>query len=248
MNPVARTLAALAAVAVLLPGPSPAPAQESPGQIVGRVLDHKSGKPLGGARVGIRDTEIQTIADNSGRFVLSGVPAGMHVLEAELIGYELRAGQIRVLSRETVETDVRLATQPLNLPPLEVTVRSGRLAGVGFYERRDDYGAQGRFLSRPDIEKKNAQLFTDLLSNQHGLKVDYVGAGQRRVFVNRGVGCTPMLWVDGVLSDNTNFDIIRPEVVEGIEIYIGANVPLQFHRAASDCGVIAVWTRRGSRR
>lgn len=247
MRPIARMLVAFAAFAFLAPGMAPLRAQEPPGRIVGRVVDHKSGKPLAGARVGIQGTGIQTLVDNSGVFALVDVPAGMQVLEAELIGYETRTARIRVLSRETIETQVRLATQPIALPPLEVTVRSGRLVGVGFYDRRDEYGAQGRFLTREDVEKKHAQLFTDLLYNQHGLKVDYGGAGQRRVFVNRGGGCTPMLWVDGVVLDNTNFDVIRPEVIEGVEIYIGATVPLQFHYAAGDCGVIAVWTRRGSR-
>jgi hypothetical protein len=247
MKNTARLLAALSIVTALLPAP-PSMAQEPPGRILGRVLDYKTGKPLAGARVGIRDSDFQTITDNSGRFTLTDVPAGIQPLEAELIGYETRAGPVRVLSRETLEAEIRLSTQPITLPPLEVTVRSGRLQGVGFYDRRDDYGAQGSFITRADVDKRNAQLFTDLLYNQHGIKVDYVGAGQRRVFINRGGGCTPMLWVDGNVLDNTNFDIIRPEVIEGIEIFIGATVPLQFHYAASDCGVIVVWTRRGSSR
>jgi len=247
MNNPARLLAALSILAACLPA-RPALAQEPPGRIVGKVVDYKSGKPLAGARVGINGTDNQTISDNAGGFVLTDVPAGIQPLEAELIGYETRKGPIRVLSRETMELEIRLSTQPIQLPPLEVSVRSGRLEGVGFYERRDEFGAQGSFITRAEIEKKNAQLFTDLLYNQHGLKVDYVGAGRRRVFINRGVGCTPMLWVDGNVLDNTNFDIIRPEVIEGIEIYIGASMPIQFHYAASDCGVIAVWTRRGSNR
>lgn len=247
MPAISRLLAAVPLAAALLFAPAPLAAQEPPGRIVGRVVDHKSGKPIAGVRIGIRATDIQTLSDNAGNFVLVDVPAGMQAIEAELIGYESRAAQIRVLTREVIETEIRLSTQPIALPPLEVTVRSGRLVGVGFYDRRDEYGVQGRYITRVDIEKKHAQLFTDLLYNQHGLKVDYVGAGVRRVFVNRGTGCTPMLWVDGVVIDNTNFDIIRPETVEGVEIYIGANVPLQFHYAASDCGVVAVWTKRGSR-
>jgi hypothetical protein len=244
-NP-ARLLAALSIFAVATTA-RPASAQEPPGRVVGRVVDNENGKPLAGARVGIFDTDHQAITDNSGTFVLNGVTAGIQPLEAELIGYEIRKGPIRVVSRETVEIEIRLSTRPIELPPLRVTVRSGRLEGVGFYERRDEFGAQGSFITRADIERKNPQLFTDLLYDQHGVKVDYQGAGRRQVFINRGGGCTPMLWVDGNVMDNTNFDILRPEVIEGVEIYIGANVPMQFHYAASDCGVIAVWTRRGGR-
>lgn len=246
MKTFARFLA-LAALAASFAQASTAQAQERPGRVVGRVVDHENGKPLSGATVGIRDTDIVTITDNSGSFVLSNVPAGLQALEAELIGYETRVAQIRVVSRETVETEVALASEPISLPPLEVTVRSGRLESVGFYTRRDDFGTQGRFITIDDIERRRPQVLTDMFYNQPGLKVEYLGAGRRRVFVSRGNTCTPMFWVDGILNDNTDFDIVRPEVIEGVEIYIGANVPLQFHRAVSDCGVIAVWTKRGRR-
>ena len=246
MKHLRRILTTVAVAAAFAPAPT-LQAQERPGRVVGRVVDHESGKPLSGANVGIRDTDIVTITDNAGRFVLSNVPAGLQAIEAELIGYEARVAQIRVVSRETVETEVVMATEPIALPPLEVTVRSARLESVGFFTRRDDFGVQGRFITVNDIERRRPQVLTDMFYNQPGLKVEYVSAGRRRVFVSRGNTCTPMFWVDGVLNDNTDFDVVRPEVIEGVEIYIGANVPLQFHRAVGDCGVIAVWTKRGRR-
>jgi TonB-dependent Receptor Plug Domain len=179
--------------------------------------------------------------------VLTSVPAGLQTVQVELIGYESRAAPVRVLSRETMEAELRMSTKPVALPPIEVVVRSGRLESAGFYDRRDEFGRQGRFMDRAYIESRNPQLLTDLLYNQPGIKVDYGGAGVRRVFITRNAGCTPMFYIDGVSGDNSNFDVIRPETMEGMEIYIGAMMPIQY-KSRTDCGVILVWTKRGSSR
>jgi CarboxypepD_reg-like domain/TonB-dependent Receptor Plug Domain len=238
--------AMLLAIAAI-PSGQPLRAQEPPGRLLGRVVDHANGKPLAGARVGVKDTELNAISDNAGGFVLENVPAGLQSVEVELIGYESRTVPVRVLSRETMEAELRLSTKPIALPPIEVTVRSGRLESVGFYSRREEFGRQGRFMDRAYIESRNPQVLTDLLYNQSGIKVDYGGAGVRRVFITRNQGCTPMFYIDGISGDNNNFDVIRPETMEGMEIYIGAMIPIQY-KSRTDCGVILVWTRRGSGR
>jgi iron complex outermembrane receptor protein len=234
-------------LAALIAMPAPALiAQEAPGRFVGRVVDHDSGKPLEGARVTFRDTELAAVTDNQGAFLIRNIPAGLHAVQVELLGYETRGGPVRILPGQTMEALIRLATKPIELPPIDVSVRSPRLESVGFYVRRDETGSQGRFITRDIIEKRNPQLLTDLFYNQHGLRVTYGGAGVRYVTVNRGGGCTPMFYIDGVRGDNSNFDVVRPETIEGIEIYVGAVLPIQY-QSSTDCGVIVVWTRRGSR-
>jgi hypothetical protein len=74
----------------------------------------------------------------------------------------------------------------------------------------------------------------------------YGGAGSRLIRVNRNGGCSPNIYIDGNLVDNRDLDTSRPEVVEGIEVYIGALIPIQY-KTMTDCGVILIWTRRGSR-
>jgi hypothetical protein len=225
---------------------SPVAAQEPPGRMVGRVVDHANSRPLAGARVSFQNTELNAITDNAGNFTLNNIPAGLQTMEVELIGYEKRVAPIRVTSREILEAEIRLTTKPIELPPLEVTIRSGRLESVGFYERRAEFGRQGRFMDRPYIEKRNPQMMTDLFYNQPGLKVQYGGAGVRAVMVTRNGGCQPMFYIDGVLGDNRNVDAVRPEQLEGVEVYIGALIPIQY-KSMTDCGVILAWTRRGSR-
>jgi hypothetical protein len=241
----ARTALAFATV-LLLASATLAQAQERPGRFIGRIVDHENGRPLGGATITIRDTDRTAVSDNQGLFEISNIPTGLQAFDVELLGYETRSSPIRVLPNQTIEADVRMTSKPIELPPIEVSVRSPRLESAGFYDRRYEMGRQGRFITRDIIERRNIQLLTDLLYNQPGIRVEYSGVGQRRVWVNRSQGCTPMFYIDGALGDNTNFDVVRPETIEGMEIYVGANMPIQY-KSMTDCGVILVWTRRGSR-
>jgi hypothetical protein len=68
-----------------------------------------------------------------------------------------------------------------------------------------------------------------------------------------GVDCIPLFFLDGVPFAVPYGDIsyvVRPEEIEGIEVYTSAEIPAQFKRHAnkpgepsSECGVIVVWTR-----
>jgi hypothetical protein len=224
----------------------PLVAQEPPGRLVGRVVDHENGKALAGARVTLQGTQLNAITDNVGAFTLNNAPAGEAVLEVELIGYEKRTAPIRIRSRETIEAEVRLSSEPIALPPLEVTVRSARLEAIGFYDRRDEFGRQGRFMDRAYIERRSPQIVSDLFYNQPSMQVLYGGAGVRRIIINRGGGCDPDIYIDGSLAGGGAIDASRPEHIEGIEVYVGAFTPIQY-KSRTDCGVILVWTRQGRR-
>ena len=39
------------------------------------------------------------------------------------------------------------------------------------------------------------------------------------------------------------FDSIPPDMIEAIEIYTASNVPAQFNRGNSGCGVVVLWMR-----
>ena len=55
--------------------------------------------------------------------------------------------------------------------------------------------------------------------------------------------CVPTLWVDGVRDPSQDFELLRSDVIAGVEIY-----PRAFDRPAqftdnSRCGAIIVWLR-----
>ncbi|MBI2614587.1 MAG: hypothetical protein HYW52_02690 [Gemmatimonadetes bacterium] len=60
--------------------------------------------------------------------------------------------------------------------------------------------------------------------------------------------CPPLYFIDGLYLGNARTvhvdQLLAPEQVEGVEVYSGAgNLPPEFNRTDSQCGVIAFWTR-----
>jgi iron complex outermembrane recepter protein len=53
----------------------------------GTVTDAASGQPLPGASVYLSDAKIGAIADTAGKFKLTNVPAGHHLIEVSFTGY-----------------------------------------------------------------------------------------------------------------------------------------------------------------
>jgi hypothetical protein len=41
-----------------------------------------------------------------------------------------------------------------------------------------------------------------------------------------------------------DFNLLSPDVIEAIEVYVGASTPVQF-RNETGCGVLLIWTRHG---
>lgn len=241
--------------------------QGGPARVVGRVVDHQNGRPVTGAAV-LVEGESRAITDDTGWFAVDAVPPGEREVTIEMLGYTTRTESISLSAGRSHQLSITLARQPIRLAPVEVTIRSATLEASGFYER--ERSGMGAHIDRPEIERRRPRLLTDLLRVVPGLRVIYIEAGRRHVRVNRGSsndiaafdprqalalpGCEPDLYLDGRLyreripSDGTQnkvdgYDIVEPEIIEGIEVYAGSNAPLQYQNA---CGVILVWTRRAN--
>jgi hypothetical protein len=189
--------------------------------------------------------------------------SGPNVFQFELIGYATRTDTVLVEQDRTIELIVSMARDPVDLPPIEVSVRSPRLIETGFYDRQYRSGLSGHYITRDQIENRNPRAMTDMFRGVPGVTVSYDGPGQRIIRFRRypgdvrrarGDGCVPDLYVDGVLLqdqiiDRNNpyaprlrdYDIVSPSVIEGIEVYVGAATPIQYKHP---CGVVLVWTRR----
>jgi hypothetical protein len=62
-------------------------AQSAAMQVTGTVVDAQSKKPLAGASVYLDHTTRATVSSDSGKFVLSGIPAGNYKLIISYVGY-----------------------------------------------------------------------------------------------------------------------------------------------------------------
>jgi Ca-activated chloride channel homolog len=107
--------------AVLLAFPNLGPPAK-PGRIEGHVRD-AAGAAITGAQVQVVGTQLTTISQDSGRYVLASVPAGVHTVRAMFIGYtpaEVRG--VVVAAGETKTVEIVLQSSAVQLGALTVTV------------------------------------------------------------------------------------------------------------------------------
>ena len=218
--------------------------------VQGQVIEHETGTPLPGAQItleprpGEGGRRLTSIAQEQGEFVLGEVLPGLYDLRVTLLSYHDLQDTLRVLPQSTLDLTLPLSVSPVQLDPIVVvSTRRPRGPMRAFEARRRT--ARGIFMTREDIEASNAYEFTDLIRRVPGARIiPTAGFGNRVVF--RG-GCRPDLWVDGVRA-NTTADLdsfLRPGEMEGIEIYKGADLPIEFGNNL--CGAIVVWTAPGPR-
>jgi hypothetical protein len=145
-----RPGATLAVFVLVAAGAPAAEALQTPAaqaEVVGRVTDASSGEPVPGARVQVEGTDLQTLTDAEGRFVLRGVPPGPQTLAVTQLGYATVRQQINVPRQGTVTRDFQLAPSALNIPGITVTAdaigRARGELGTATVIGRDAIAAQG---------------------------------------------------------------------------------------------------------
>jgi hypothetical protein len=216
----------------------------SPARIRGAVTDRATAHAVGGVRIDLEHLSSgrrwRTSVDSLGQFGLGQLPAGAYAVEVRRLGYAVRVDTVSLEAGGERALELALAPRPFDLQPLVVSVALGSRSRLEDFERRRALGF-GSFVTRRDIEERHPQLVTDLLRGLAGVSVvlDRHGAGHLLV---RG-RCRPQLYIDGVAAySGSSLDrFLRPDDVEGIEVYSTATVPPRYARSA--CGAVLIWTR-----
>ena len=64
--------------------------------ISGKVTDSETGQPLPNVDVYLLGTTLGDIADESGNYIIQGVPFGNHELVASMMGYEVQRREVAI--------------------------------------------------------------------------------------------------------------------------------------------------------
>ncbi len=256
---ISATLAAL--VIGVAPGASGASAQ-----IVGSVIDDSKGSGVAGATVTVfdeaGDSLSAAVARGDGEFGLAwadGSP-GRYSLRVEALGY---SGVSTPIDYEGVPllVEIRITPAPVELAGLEVRVepRSAYLDRHGYYDRKRR--GFGRFLDRGSMPEYPVIRASRLVERMPGVRTfrgdePFFSRAQGMRLLS-GARCYPVVVVDDFVlrrasSPGSAFwydfeDLVpNPEMVEAIEAYPFTSwAPPQWRFTDNNCGVIAVWTRRG---
>ena len=250
---------------LLLLSASPAAGQI---RVVGRVIDDLTEFPLAQTSVSLRAPdgslieETETSETGTFEFQVRGVGA----IRLTVRGYGYQANTTPLLyfdARKFFQVEIRMDPEAILLAPLEVIAWSARPENAlhEAFQRRVETGL-GVYITRDQVEARKPLRVTDLLREVPGLQFETSTYGNRpsvRMSRATGMHCSTQIFVDGFLvnkrvltpnsyeaADLRIDDYVSPGSVEGIEIYKGlATVPPEFLNPDADCGVIAIWTRRG---
>ena len=220
--------------------------------IRGRLLEAETGAPIDAGTVVLLSRDgvpIQDVlTDRTGAFLLEAPDPGAYRLQARRLGYlPATTALFELEDADTVEVEYRLSAQAIALQPLTVVAHSRRPAGLlrGFYERAER-GGFGTFITRDQIEERHPVHASDLLRTVPGVQLFPTWWGGALVLM-RG-SCVPRIYLDGMPIRTTSIDdLVSPVELEGVEVYRSAvEAPAELTGSGSSCGVVALWTRRGS--
>ncbi|MEZ4589463.1 MAG: carboxypeptidase regulatory-like domain-containing protein, partial [Gemmatimonadales bacterium] len=182
--------------------------------IRGRVVDSTTGLVVPDANVRLIANDGRVVgatrSDDQGLYRLVARDEGWYQVEIRRVGYRpLLAGPFRLRDRAELGLELRLVAVAVELDPVEVTeeaapLHNPALAQVGFYDRqRSDFG---RFITRDEIDRRQARQFTELLGMVPGVRlVPGVGGPGRSGVQLRGSRlsdgglCRPRVYIDGLM-------------------------------------------------
>lgn len=220
--------------------------------IHGRVTSQ--GKAVENARVRAGEDERGTYTDSAGRYRLAQLRAGSQTVEVRALGYAPQATPVALVPDSATTIDFQLTTVKRVMDTIKVVAeRVYSIDRMGFERRRRS--AAGTFFDSEIVRRRSPYSVSQLLYEVPSIRV--LGSGFDRTFVMRGgngVGfnaCPPAFFLNGVrmpadlLSELDLF--VRPQELEGMEVYRGMMVPPDFHVNGA-CGAVVVWTKRSPRR
>lgn len=202
----------------------PAAAQER-GTVRGRVLDASTEAPVPTAAIRIVGTVLVTFADDSGRFELRNVPAGLRELSVERIGYVPRLIEVDVVGGVVVEVDV------------EIEPRAVAVGEVVVSATKRELGSMQSPVSIAVMAEEEVQLRAPGRVDEavaYAPAVQFVGDQiniRGSSGFSRGTGSRVLLLVDGVPAISAdagvlNWDLAPLTEVRRIEVMKGAGSAL----------------------
>jgi len=236
----------------------PQPDSSHAAALAGRVRG-TDGRPLVGAVVRSWSVLGMAIADDSGRFLLRGMPAGTSRFTVQRVGYAPLQFDAELTTDSTLFVDVHLE-QVAVLGAVRTTAnrRSAALVKTGFFDRQK-HEPFGYFITPDQVALKvYASYVSQMLFDVPGIQITPKTLPPHPIDYNiafpaMGAGfgaptCKPNVFVDGVFTNLEADQAMDASNVYAIEVYKDAAfVPTEFQapmRVDAACGSLVIWTKK----
>jgi TonB-linked SusC/RagA family outer membrane protein len=241
----------------------PTALQAQTGSITGVVTDSRTGAPIVAAQISIDQLNKRTNSDVDGRYRMTEVPVGTHVVQVTNLGYSTFTRDVTVAPGDN-RLDITLNFDPLKLDEILVSAQQ-----IERQSRELAYSVS-RITGEDVTRARETNFVTALAGKAPGVEVltqsGNIGASTRIVI--RGISSLsgdnqPLFVVDGVPISNANIvdnasqsrlngaiDVgnraadLNPDDIESVTILRGAAAAALYGQRAKD-GVVLVTTKRG---
>ncbi|KUK57888.1 MAG: TonB-linked outer membrane protein, SusC/RagA family, partial [Bacteroidetes bacterium 38_7] len=202
--------------------------------VTGTVRD-MNGEPLIGVTILIRGTSVGTVTDYEGKFSLTNVSPNA-TLEVSYVG--MKTQNVPVNGRTVI--DITLSEDSEILSELVVT-------GFGLSQRKESLTSAISVIGSKDLSRSKSSTASGALVGKIAGINSRQQDGRPGASTNiqiRNMG-TPLYVIDGIQSDEGQFNNIDFNDIESISVLKDASAAIYGVRAAN--GVIVVTTKKGTR-
>ena len=133
--------------------------------LTGHVLDAETGEHLPFVNVQLKGTNIGTVTDESGHYLLKDLPLGRQIIVFSYVGYETEELPVNIIEDRTVELKAAIHEQAQLLENVVVTANR-------YATKRQEAATIVNVLSPKLFETTAVSCVADALSFQPGLRVD----------------------------------------------------------------------------
>jgi len=213
------------------------------------VADAETGQPLEGAEVILVTVHRLGRANALGEATIREVPRGPQRVRVRRLGYAPAEVDVAVAG-DTSGAVFRLQKSVVQLGAVNVTAEAFTPPRMKDVEARKRMGI-GRFLGDEELNHDRDRDFQVAMATRFpGLKTVTDREGYRVLASARdqltlgGIApCLITIYLDDVLLENSDQDMIRTWDLAAVEWYTGSQVPVRYRQHAYGCGVMLLWSK-----
>ena len=215
----------------------------------GRIVDSKTGEPIGKVKIIVIGYQISVSSDDSGNFVLTNVPTGEIELYVSTVGYGLVKRKVTLAEGEDKTLDVAL-----NQEAAEQTAEIN-VTAKPFDETLTNVASENN-LNKSELRTLSSVLAGDPIRAAQALPGAVGNDDFTSGFSLRGAGFDRVgLYLDGIQIENPvhtvkgtpdtgSLSVLNADAINGVELFSGAP-PAKFSDLTA--GALSMETRDGNR-
>ena len=220
------------------------------------VFDSQSGAPIEGAEVVDVMSKTSAATSTTGTVALSYLPDGGSLVRIQKLGYQPQTMMVAISPADTVPITILLVALAPTLPTVVTRDSAPRYLSPGLraFEERRRLGI-GHFITEAELRKHDSQRMTSVVIQLPSVRLICPTKGMRRGecfavgtraatrMALLGGLCEIDLYMDGIIITDNDLQKLEVSDFAAVEYYAGAEIPAQYNRTGSSCGVLLLWTR-----